>query len=330
MELMMLLTISNSSKVHITFKSNSRTAKASQLDSLGQFLAEISQYSLLSHVQEIELAKVVQECWLPFQDEGSLTPEQHRLRKKGWMAKERLVKCNLRLVVKIAKQYYKPNDRLTLLDLIQEGSIGLETATEKFDLKRGYRFSTYAYWWIRQGITRARSNQSRIVRLPIHLFDRLSKLHKVETQLSQRLGRKPRLEELAEALEVSPDEIQTLLLYKNEVYSLDYETPHGKGEVRFGDLIPSSDRDEPHAYVEEMELRDRVDHLLLSLDHDARLAQIIRYKYGIGCAPLKTAEIVEVMNLTDHRVRHLAKKARDLLREQCEQLVQGGQLEIGL
>ena len=184
-----------------------------QKDSLGIYLEQIGKYPLLKADEEIELAQQVQAMLNP--PEGLTDREQSRLNKRGQFARQKLICSNLRLVVNVAKKYQRPG--IEMLDLIQEGSIGLKTAVEKFDPRKGYKFSTYAYWWIRQTITRAIATHSRTIRLPVHLHETLNKIKKTEHQLSQEFGRKPSQTEVATKIGWSLEQVK-------EIYQQDSAT----------------------------------------------------------------------------------------------------------
>ncbi|MDP6193366.1 MAG: sigma-70 family RNA polymerase sigma factor, partial [Prochlorococcaceae cyanobacterium ETNP18_MAG_1] len=184
-------------------------------DPISWYLATIGRIPLLTPAEEIELGNQVQKM-MSLTEDGSIAPDskeltshQRRLIRIGRRSKERMMKANLRLVVSVAKKYQGKG--LELLDLIQEGSIGLERAVEKFDPTRGYKFSTYAYWWIRQGMTRAIDNSARTIRLPIHISEKLSKMRRISRELSHRFGRQPNRLELAHAMGIEPQDLEDLV-----------------------------------------------------------------------------------------------------------------------
>ena len=224
-----------------TPRSSVRTGQAKttgrlNTDSIGWYLGTIGRVPLLTPAEEIELAHHVQQAKplleLP---EENLTSRQKRQIRMGQRARDRMMAANLRLVVSVAKKYQ--NQGLELLDLVQEGAIGLERAVDKFDPGMGYKFSTYAYWWIRQGMTRAIDNSARTIRLPIHISEKLSKLRRITRELSHRLGRQPNRLELAHGMGMEPEELEELMAQTAPCASLD---AHARGEEdrsTLGELI---------------------------------------------------------------------------------------------
>lgn len=202
---------------------------AAQPDTMKSFLRSIGRIPLLTAEQEIELSRSIQAGLaaeaLPPSAERDLTI------RSGQVAKRKMIEANLRLVVAIAKKYQ--NRGLPLLDLIQEGTLGLNRAAEKFDAAKGYKFSTYAYWWIRQGITRALSEQGRTIRLPVHVVEKLNKLKRARRRLTEKLGRTPSRAEIADELGITEAKLSELLATTREIYSLDHE-------VRAGDIDSDS------------------------------------------------------------------------------------------
>jgi len=292
-------------------------------DSLRSYLRDIGRVPLLSHEQEITLGRQVQELMVleelreeltlrsggeaPSPEllaaEAGLTPSMLRKRlHAGRRAKERMVAANLRLVVSVAKKYTKRN--MELLDLIQDGTIGLVRGVEKFDPTRGYKFSTYAYWWIRQGITRAIAEKSRTIRLPIHITETLNKLKKGQRELSQELGRTPTLSELAVAVELPEEEVKDLLCRARQPVSL--ETKVGDGEdTELLDLLAGDD----------LLPADLVDGECLKGDLRALLEQlpdlqgrVLKMRYGIdGEEPMSLTGIGRILGISRDRVRNLER-----------------------
>ncbi len=262
-------------------------------DSVGQFLKEMARYPLLTASQEVELARTIA-----------------RGGPKAELAKQKLVRANLRLVVSIAKKYL--NRGVPFLDLIQEGSIGLIRAAEKFDYERGYKFSTYAYWWIRQGITRAIASQSRIVRLPVHMVEKLNQVKKLRRELSQSLGRRPNKAELAEALDLTPDKLDAILEAGRRTLSLHARV--GKDEdTELLQLIEDTDELAPDARLDLNLLGDRIDSLLDQLSERER--EVIRLRFGLADGRSYTlSEIGALFSLSRERVRQIQAKAMRKLR----------------
>ncbi|MFM8543753.1 MAG: RpoD/SigA family RNA polymerase sigma factor [Vulcanococcus sp.] len=298
-------------------------------DLVRSYLRDIGRVPLLSHEQEITLGRQVQELMaleeleqeLSMRAGGSkpdaqqlaeaagLTPQQLRKRlRSGQRAKERMVAANLRLVVSVAKKYTKRN--MELLDLIQEGTIGLVRGVEKFDPTRGYKFSTYAYWWIRQGITRAIAEKSRTIRLPIHITETLNKLKKGQRELSQELGRTPTVTELAEYVELPEEEVKDLLCRARQPVSLDTKVGDGD-DTELLDLL-ASEGSQPEELVDGECLRGDMRALLEQLpDLQGR---VLKMRYGIPCAdvpepdePMSLTGIGRILGMSRDRVRNLER-----------------------
>jgi RNA polymerase primary sigma factor len=262
-------------------------------DSVGMFLREMARYPLLTQAEEIELAREIAK--------GGPVGER---------AKRKLVRANLRLVVSIAKKYL--NRGVPFLDLIQEGSMGLMRAAEKFDYERGYKFSTYAYWWIRQGITRAIASQSRTVRLPVHMVEKLNQVRKVRQTLSQEFGRRPTKQELAEALGMDEDKLDQVLDVSQRTLSLHAWV--GKDEdTELMQLIEDSDNIAPNENLDRKLLSDRLNSVLDHLSDRER--EIIRLRYGLEDGQHYTlTEIGKIYDLSRERVRQIQAKAMRKLR----------------
>ena len=309
-------------------------------DLVRSYLRDIGRVPLLSHEQEITLGRQVQElmaleeqreelCMRAGGEEptdeqlaeaAQLTPQQLKKRlRSGQRAKERMVAANLRLVVSVAKKYTKRN--MELLDLIQEGTIGLVRGVEKFDPTRGYKFSTYAYWWIRQGITRAIAEKSRTIRLPIHITETLNKLKKGQRELSQELGRTPTVTELAEFVELPEEEVKDLLCRARQPVSL--ETKVGDGDdTELLDLL-AADGTQPEELVDGECLRSDMRDLLEQLpDLQCR---VLKMRYGIPCAdvpqpdePMSLTGIGRILGMSRDRVRNLERDGLAGLRRLSE------------
>ena len=303
------------------------------VDLVRSYLRDIGRVPLLTHEQEITLGRQVQDLMdlealegeLESRDGSSPTRDQLakaaglsyvQLKRKlqhGRRAKERMVAANLRLVVSVAKKYTKRN--MELLDLIQEGTIGLVRGVEKFDPTRGYKFSTYAYWWIRQGITRAIAEKSRTIRLPIHITEMLNKLKKGQRELSQELGRTPTVTELAEFVELPEDDVKDLMCRARQPVSLEMKVGDGD-DTELLELL-SGDGDLPSDQVEEDCLKGDLRNLLGQLPHLQE--QVLRMRYGMdGEEPMSLTGIGRILGMSRDRVRNLERDGLAGLRRLSE------------
>ncbi|ELR99623.1 RNA polymerase sigma factor RpoD [Gloeocapsa sp. PCC 73106] len=298
-------------------------------DSIRIYLQEIGRIRLLRAEEEIELARKIadlleleqkrEKLWqelkrIPNDREwaASVEMELPAFRRRlylGRRAKEKMVQSNLRLVVSIAKKYM--NRGLSFQDLIQEGSLGLIRAAEKFDHEKGYKFSTYATWWIRQAITRAIADQSRTIRLPVHLYETISRIKKTTKILSQEMGRKPTEEEIATHMEMTIEKLR--FIAKSAQLPISLETPIGKEEdSRLGDFI-EADGETPEDDVSKNLLREDLEHVLDSLSPRER--DVLRLRYGLDDGRMKTLEeIGQIFDVTRERIRQIEAKALRKLR----------------
>jgi RNA polymerase sigma factor (sigma-70 family) len=291
---------------------------AEERDLVGVYLHEISRTPLLDAAGEVSLAKAV-EAGLYAQQlldtgqsvRGANKAELSKLIIEGQRAKEEFVKANLRLVVSIARRYVRSG--MPMLDLIQEGNTGLVRAVEKFDYQRGYKFSTYATWWIRQAISRAIAQQERTVRLPVHLVEDVNRMRNMARQLTRELGQDPETEQLANALGVPVERINELKRWSQDTVSLD--TPVGDdGDTSLGDLVSDTDAPSPEDVVIAGLERERIDSLLGHLDD--RSAGIVRARYGLEDGREHSlTEVAQRFSLSRERIRQLEIQALHRLRE---------------
>ncbi|MFI0356838.1 RNA polymerase sigma factor RpoD/SigA [Actinomadura sp. 9N407] len=287
-------------------------------DLVGAYLDRIGRTPLLDAVEEVDLAKAIEgglyaerllEQGTPPQ---GVTPEElEELMAGGLRAKRRFVEANLRLVVSIARKY--PTESLPLIDLIQEGNLGLMRAVEKFDYRRGYKFSTYATWWIRQAIGRGLSHSARTIRLPVHVEEELSRLRRAERQLSRELGRDANRDELAEAVGAAPEHIDELKRWRRDPASLD-ATVDDAGETPMGDLLEDPEAVTPEAEVVALDDLEGLSRLLERLPE--REAAILRARFGMDSGqPLSYAQIGARYGLSHNRVRQITDRSLRRLRQ---------------
>ena len=318
-----------SGKLRSTRRKTQAKKKQYTEDSIRLYLQEIGRIRLLRADEEIELARKIADLLELERVREDLMDQLDRepnllewssavrmgvseFRKRlhmGRRAKEKMVQSNLRLVVSIAKKYM--NRGLSFQDLIQEGSLGLIRAAEKFDHEKGYKFSTYATWWIRQAITRAIADQSRTIRLPVHLYETISRIKKTTKLLSQEMGRKPTEEEIATRMEMTIEKLR--FIAKSAQLPISLETPIGKEEdSRLGDFI-ESDGETPEDQVSKSLLREDLESVLDTLSPRER--DVLRLRYGLDDGRMKTLEeIGQIFNVTRERIRQIEAKALRKLR----------------
>ncbi|MGH9122211.1 MAG: sigma-70 family RNA polymerase sigma factor [Acidimicrobiales bacterium] len=291
--------------------------EATDQDLVRLYLDGIGRYPLLTRDDEVSLAQTAEAGRIAAEELAApeaLSPDRRRaleqLRHQGEVATEAFVNSNLRLVVSIAKRYQSSD--LPLLDLIQEGNLGLMHAVEKFDWRRGFKFSTYATWWIRQAIGRGIDSGSRIIRLPVHSGDQIRRLLRLRRQLESELGRQPRVDELSAASHMSAEQVADMLRYGADPVSL--ETPVGDdGDTELGEIVADLDALSPFDQVANAMLREDIDRLLRTLDDRER--QILRLRYGLDRGDPRTLEEVgTAMHLTRERIRQIEIHALAKLR----------------
>ena len=288
-------------------------------DSISWYLATIGREPLLTAAEEIELGNQVQAMMhLLERGERDCEPEpdaetekQRRILRLGRRSKQRMMKANLRLVVSVAKKYQGRG--LELLDLIQEGSLGLERAVEKFDPTRGYKFSTYAFWWIRQSMTRAIACQSRTLRLPVHLSERLTTVRRVSLELAHKLGAMPSRREIAEAINMPLEELDSLLRQALTTSSLDAPVSGDEGRSFLGDLIADISSEEPLDRVERGMHQEQLGRWLSQLTEQEQ--EVLQLRFGLEGEERHTlAEIGRRLDVSRERVRQVELKAMRKLR----------------
>lgn len=334
--------VTTEKKAATTKKASKRKAKPLYTtDAVRAYLHEIGRVPLLSHEDEIVLGKQVQqlmtlleiketlEAELPASEDADETDaEEVEISHKQWAeaagmteaelenhlrrgqrSKRKMIEANLRLVVAVAKKYQKRN--LEFLDLIQEGTLGLERGVEKFDPMKGYKFSTYAYWWIRQAITRAIAQQARTIRLPIHITEKLNKIKRVQRELSQKLGRSPNAAEIGQELELEPKQVREYLSIARQPISLDVRIGDNQ-DTELRDLL-EDDGASPEDYTVQQSLRQDIFRMLSELTPQQQ--EVINLRFGLGDGdPLSLAKVGQRMGISRERVRQLEQQALKHLR----------------
>ena len=310
--------------------------RKSSLDIVGNFLLEIGRMPLLTAEQEIHYGKQIQQMLMLLEEKEKLEVElnceptteqwankvelsQELLSKQlqqGRIAKRKMIESNLRLVVHIAKKYQERD--MEFLDLIQEGCLGLERGVEKFDPTKGYKFSTYAYWWIRQGITRGIAEKARTVRLPVHMTEKLNKIKRTQTELSQKLGHTPNVAQIAQALSLSPDQVRECLRLVRKPKSLEMRI--GKDQdTELQDMLPYEGIT-AESYVEGEFLREDINKLLSS-ELTPKERQVITLRFGLTDGNYLTLlEVGKHIGLSRERVRQLERRALTKLRHYKHQM----------
>jgi RNA polymerase primary sigma factor len=293
----------------------------SPIDTVGLYLREMSRVPLLNTEEELDLAIRIERASQAKRETSKLNGRNSAKRRReletyiqdGLQARDHLIKANTRLVVSIAKKYIGRG--VPLLDLIQEGNLGLMKAVEKYDYQRGFRFSTYATWWIRQTITRAIAEQGRTIRVPVHMIDRIRQLFKIAHEIEQELGRPPAIEELAEALDLEPRKVQWML--RVSWLPLSLESPIGDDEEsELGMFVEDNASPTPTQITYHKMLREKIEEVLSTLS--PREARILRLRFGLENGRTYTLEEVgKKFGLTRERIRQIEGKALRRLRHPC-------------
>jgi len=285
-------------------------------DTIGLYLKEVSRVPLLNAKEEVELAQRIESGRMAREElaRGNISERRrHELRhliEDGWSAREHLITANSRLVISVAKKYMGRG--VPFLDLIQEGNIGLIRATKKFEYRRGHKFSTYATWWIRQAVTRAIADQGRTIRVPVHMGDQINKLLRIQHQLTQQLGRKPTVEELAETLEVPPKKVENMIQVARRPLSLELPTDDEEDSM-LGDFIEDDEAPPPDDTATYNLLKEHLVSVLDSLP--PREVRILQLRYGLLDGQSYTLEEVgRKMGVTRERVRQIEAQALSRLR----------------
>jgi len=285
-------------------------------DTIGLYLKEVSRVPLLTAEEEVELAQRIERGKMAREElarsrVGKKRGEELRmLIEDGWAAREHLITANSRLVISVAKKYMGRG--VPFLDLIQEGNIGLIRATKKFDYRRGHKFSTYATWWIRQAVTRAIADQGRTIRVPVHMGDQINKLLRTQHQLTQKLGRDPSIEELAEALDVPPKKVENMIKVSRRPLSLETPTDNEEDSV-LGDFIEDDEIPAPDVTATYNLLKEHLETIMDSLP--PREVRILQLRYGLLDGQAYTLEEVgRKMGVTRERVRQIEAQALSRLR----------------
>jgi RNA polymerase primary sigma factor len=285
-------------------------------DTVGLYLSTVGRVPLLTRDEEVDLAKRIERGRNARSElaGGPVSSERRQLLEAliedGMAAREHLIMANSRLVISVAKKYVGRG--VPMLDLIQEGHVGLMRAVKKFDYRRGHKFSTYATWWIRQAVTRLVADHGRTIRIPVHMGDRINRLLRTRHKLTQELGREPKREELARALDISPNDVDYMLRVAQRPLSLERPTEMD-GDAVIGDFIQDEEAPAPEELTVQEILEERIHEVLEELPH--REALVLRLRYGLESGKVHTLkEIGEKMGITRERVRQIEAQALRRLR----------------
>ncbi|MCP4305885.1 MAG: sigma-70 family RNA polymerase sigma factor [bacterium] len=287
-----------------------------QADGVGLYLDKVSGHDLLTAEDEVRLARLIEvgrQAVVRLETEKLPSRERFEMRRavhQGEEARAEFIRSNLRLVVSIAKKY--TGRGLDLLDLVQEGNLGLIRAVEKFDWRKGFKFSTYATWWIRQAITRGLGNTARTIRLPVHLVDVVRVVHETSTTLQEKLGRRPSANEIAEASGLDVDQVVIAMDCPDDCVSLDHPVGDA-GDASLGDFVEDLQADDPFVVAADIARRDELERALGMLEANER--QVIILRYGLsGGGPRTLSDVGRELDVTRERIRQVERKALTKLR----------------
>lgn len=301
-----------SKRMNLSKSEEEKVTRTISTDSITWYLSSICREPLLTAAEEIELGNHIQRMMIVMRkEEREVTQEEKRAIKLGKRSKERMMRANLRLVVSIAKKYQGKG--LDLQDLIQEGALGLERAVDKFDPTRGYKFSTYAFWWIRQSMTRAIATQGRPIRLPVHLSERLAQIKRISQELTHKNGSIPSRNEIAEEMQIAIEELDSILNQSLTTSSLDEPVRANDGKGNLGDLIADTRYGEPLERIELSMYKEQLSKWLEQLSDQEK--EVISLRFGLEGNERKTlTEIGRIMEISRERVRQVELKGLRKLR----------------